>query len=605
MPPTEHKLRAMKDQDDSIIPVTKPEDDVMDVLAEFETGLESLKALYVQRQKLQTRIREHEDQCKQREAAVAQRAAEIERAAQEQVQRMAELDAAKAALEQREKELSVARDAFKKQEAQSAKASEDAAGAKAKVLEEQAKKLAKEAEAIAKLTGSMNAHAQELEDARAAMKQEQQARQAERSQVELLRKQAEEQRAALESQEGHNRELAARVEAMGKQLDQAKQEALKYAQHAAQLESASSDGSAKSSQALAKANDALAKADARAEALQNKLTAIQAEFEAFKEQAERQAAAAKPLMPASTASMLRRRQRLKVYRDLVREQSLKVRRASDAIKKKVEACEQLLGQRSELAAIRDRVLEGERRLQRRRAGGRSVVTLLCALASFAIVAGLSWTAAREVAPATYMANSTIKAEGRGRDLNKAELDEWTNFHNSLLNDPMFHESAADRFKRAGYATLGTPEAVAQLIRNDFSSESNKPGEMQLHLKGQGSERTQHTLETFTAALASHANSQLQKRVDGGVTAVSAPASSDDEPLDNTRMLYFGGILMIGVVVCVTFVVALWKRLARAKTDFEQDTVVSDALDNPKWAAFAAAAAAQQGSMSVKNKAARE
>src|SRR5215471_6758200 len=47
MPPTEHRLQAMKEQDDSIIPVTKPEDDVMDVLAEFETGLESLKALYV------------------------------------------------------------------------------------------------------------------------------------------------------------------------------------------------------------------------------------------------------------------------------------------------------------------------------------------------------------------------------------------------------------------------------------------------------------------------------------------------------------------------------------------------------------------------------
>src|SRR5262245_32630948 len=104
MPPTEHKLHAMKDQDDSIIPATKPEDDVMEVLSEFETGLESLKALYVQRQKLQTRIRDQEEQCKQREAAVAQRAAEIERAAQEQVSRMKELDAAKAALEQREKE---------------------------------------------------------------------------------------------------------------------------------------------------------------------------------------------------------------------------------------------------------------------------------------------------------------------------------------------------------------------------------------------------------------------------------------------------------------------------------------------------------------------
>jgi len=64
------------------------------------------------------------------------------------------------------------------------------------------------------------------------------------------------------------------------------------------------------------------------------------------------------------------------------------------------------------------------------------------------------------------------------------------------------------------------------------------------------------------------------------------------------------ILMVGVGLGGAFVIGLWKRLARAKTDFEQDTVVSDALDNPKWAAFAAAAAAQQGSMALKNKAAR-
>ena len=90
-----------------------------------------------------------------------------------------------------------------------------------------------------------------------------------------------------------------------------------------------------------------------------------------------------------------------------------------------------------------------------------------------------------------------------------------------------------------------------------------------------------------------------------MTAVSLPAASGTEPLDNTRMIYFGAILMGGIVVCLIGLVALWRRLAGAKTAFEQDEVVTGAIDNTKWAAFTAATAAQMGSSGVKNKAARE
>jgi chemotaxis protein histidine kinase CheA len=621
MPPTDQR-RATDAQTESAVPAAQPGDDIMDVLSEFETGLESLKALYSQRQRLQSRIREQEDQCKQRETAVAQRAAELERVSQEQQKKAAEVD---------------------------------------RVSQEQQKLAA------------------ELEESRRQFAKDQEVRQQEWGQIEVVRAQS---AAAAAAHEAKSKELTARIESLGQQLEQAKSEATRYAQHAAKLESGNGEADAKARDAAARATkseqelrsqtdhlnariaeletkwtheksnaaqlsaalvkhqadaaelekvvgelkarfkdevgsqdevrkqlesaeDSLAKANSRAETLQTKLTALLAEVAAFKEQAEKQPKNSKVLMPASTASILRRRQRLKLYRDLVREQSLKVRKANDALKKKIETCEQVLAQRSELAMIRDRVLEAERRLQRRAAGNRSVVTLLCTLAVVAVLAALSWTLAREVAPATYMATSAIKADGRSRELNRAELEEWTSFHTAMLKDPMFHEAAADRFKRAGFAKLGTPEAVAELIRNDVSSESPNPGELQLHLKATGQDRTQRTLETFTAALASQANAQLTKRIDGGVTAVSLQATVAGEPLDNTRMLYFVGILMMGMTACIVFVAALWKRLSRAKTAFEQDEVVSNALDDTKWAAFAAAAAAQQGSMAVKNKAARE
>jgi hypothetical protein len=122
--------------------------------------------------------------------------------------------------------------------------------------------------------------------------------------------------------------------------------------------------------------------------------------------------------------------------------------------------------------------------------------------------------------------------------------------------------------------------------------------MELHLKGQGSDHTQRALETLTAAVTSHANALQQQRIDGGVTVVSLAAASGNEALDNTLMLYFVGILLVGMTVCIAFLVALWRRLAGAKTAFEQDDIVNQALDNNKWAAFVAVTAAQQGSAAV-------
>ncbi len=187
---------------------------------------------------------------------------------------------------------------------------------------------------------------------------------------------------------------------------------------------------------------------------------------------------------------------------------------------------------------------------------------------------------------------------RNRELNEAELNEWTHFHLGLLTDPRFHETAADRFKRAGFPKLSTPAAVAEMVRDDLTTEEAAPGEMELHLKGQGSDHTQRALETLTAAVTSHANALQQQRIDGGVTVVSLAAASGNEPLDNTLMLYFVGILLVGMTVCIVFLVAMWKRLAGAKTAFERDDIVNQALDNNKWAAFTAAAAAQQGTAAV-------
>lgn len=282
----------------------------------------------------------------------------------------------------------------------------------------------------------------------------------------------------------------------------------------------------------------------------------------------------------------RRRRRLSLVQKLSRERTTKLRKAGEALTTRFEQCEQVLAQRAELAGIRNRLIDAERRQQRAKATSKVGVVMLCAVAILAILGGLSYALAREVAPSTFIASSQIAADGRGRELSLAELEEWQRFHEGLLKDPMFHQAAAERFRRQGMGDLGSPSAVANLVREQLSIESIRAGQMDLHLKAAGSERTRRTLETLTAALAGEANAAQQRRIDGGVTNVSRAAATGDAPIDNTRMIWALVIMGAAAMVILCVSIGLWRKLARAKTSFEMDGQLEAALEDAKWSEFA-------------------
>ncbi len=286
--------------------------------------------------------------------------------------------------------------------------------------------------------------------------------------------------------------------------------------------------------------------------------------------------------PPAFASLERRRKRLRVYRDLVRKQAIKVRKAGEAVKRRYEQTDQILSQRAELAAARNKVLEQERRLSSNKAVSRAAVFVLCAVTILGLLGGMSWAVSREIAPATFEATSVVKAEGRDRELSEAELHEWQKFHEETLADPRFHEAAAERFRRQGDPALSTPAAVTELVTTRVTTESNADGELRIRLKGKGAEPTARTLETLTAALLSYANSGNGRRVDGGASVAAQTATAGAEPIDKVRTLYalamFAGASLLALV-CTIFV---WKRLAGAKTAFEQDTEIEAVLDEKRW-----------------------
>jgi hypothetical protein len=279
----------------------------------------------------------------------------------------------------------------------------------------------------------------------------------------------------------------------------------------------------------------------------------------------------------------RRRERLRKYRSAVREQASKVRKASEIVKKRYDQAEQVLSHRAELAAIRERVIDAERRSQAGRARTRASQIMFFAVTIIAILGGMSWAISSQVAPAAFMAEATLSADGRGRELLAAELDEWESFHEGVLKDPLFHEAAAERFKRLGLMQLGTPVAVRDVINTSITTDNSRPGELRIRMIGAGAARTERVMEAFTAAFASYSNSLQQKRIDGSATKVLKAAQVSGEPIDNTRTYYALGIMGAGLLVVFAAAYALWSRLARAKSSFEMDQQVASALVGTQWA----------------------
>lgn len=280
--------------------------------------------------------------------------------------------------------------------------------------------------------------------------------------------------------------------------------------------------------------------------------------------------------------LARRRERLAKYRFAVRQQADKVRKGQAALRKRFEACEQLLAQRAELSAAHAAITEYQRKMQRRRASSGVAVAALCSTLSLAVLAGLSWAVSREITPGTFAVSTTLTADTHGRDFSGAELGEWQRFHEELVLDPRFYERVAQRMQRRGITSLAQASAVAERLRTDFSVSSSKNGEINLELRGKGAQKTERELDTIASTLASEANAARGERADGASTSPPTPAKASSRPLDHTQMFTAGGIFGGGTLVGVILGSLAWRRLASAKTRFEEDATISQTLDEKNW-----------------------
>lgn len=338
----------------------------------------------------------------------------------------------------------------------------------------------------------------------------------------------------------------------------------------------------------------IAEANAKAREHEEKLAALEKELAAARTLHAKQQhtierlSSAKPGAAASGVTSSLRRKRLARYRSILREQVDKVRRASEVLAKRFEQCEQVLALRAEVMAAKRQVENAHAKVQRQAGTKRAAALTLYCILILGTLAALSWAAVNQIMPGTFAATTELAADGRGRDLSDAELDEWRRSLEETLADPRFIDLVADRMKKRGYDALGSGGAMKTFLASSFAHESPSPGSIKLEVRTDGRDRAARSLDIIATALASDANANRERRADGAVTLIKAPAVAGERPVNDTRPMHAGMVLGVSTLLTLGLGSFLWGRLAKAKTDFEMGSQIDQVLDEARWSEFTAA-----------------
>ncbi|MDX2018468.1 MAG: hypothetical protein SFY95_12625 [Planctomycetota bacterium] len=279
-----------------------------------------------------------------------------------------------------------------------------------------------------------------------------------------------------------------------------------------------------------------------------------------------------------------RRARLSRARKLVREQNKKIQKAGEALRGRLEQCEQILAQRAEVIGAINAVRDAQARVRKSSASRGTAALLLSVCVAFALSAAFAWALAGRLTPGMFAARVKLVAENKDRDLTAGEKSSWSADHVRMVRDPGFLNTTAERMRRRGIASLAEPADLLRFMDQRVDAQSAEPGVLTLELREEGADRAQRTLDTIASALASESNATRDRRSDGAVTAVSAAAEVVAGPLDQQRLITAGMIFAGLTLVLGAGTLVFWSRLRKAKDQFERDASVASVMDADRWPA---------------------
>ncbi len=549
--------------------------------AELDRRREEANAREVSLQTFAAAIRERELGIEAREAASATTASELAARAEALSQQADALNEAKQALAQ---ESARAKDELESTRAEAFRAltaaeeMQKAAQAEAARAQESATKAEHESQASREAMAQAASQVAEL-----------------RESLTRVTSERDDQQRAFATRETQQREaeqaLAQRLEAEKARADRL-EAALAEARHLLTVQPAiepKPEASAESQRAI---EDARAEASAAASQVENLLRTIESRDDAIRstaaQVAELQAMIDVATQPAAAprldevdeptteahrehaARVALRQQRLERYKHLLQQQTAKIVKAKAAIQKRANECEQILAQRGKIAEGMEALAQQKRVLDARAAKSGAAAIAAYTMVSLAMIAGLAWGVARQMAPATFAARAEIGADGGSRDLSPDELAAWSTAHLALVKDPQVAAAAAENFARRGMNDLGTASAVKTHVADRLYAQADSPHTIVLEHRAAGSERAARELETFLSAYLALANAQRETRGDGASTVITGTPAAGAEPLDSARMTYAAGIAGGGLMLALTVGLGGYRVLARAKARVERD-----------------------------------
>lgn len=277
-----------------------------------------------------------------------------------------------------------------------------------------------------------------------------------------------------------------------------------------------------------------------------------------------------------------RRERLDRVKMILRVNSDKVRRATEALRDRYDQCEKVLLKRSELVEAYQAVADAQKKLAKREARSGTLLGLSGLGLLLMMIAGLSWFVAGQVTPGTYASRVTVAARAGERVMTTDDLASWQGYIEGLVSDPQFIEQAAQRMKRRGIESLAIPGTLGAHMSESLDVIAAEPGKVELEYRGHGAANTQRVLDTYALTLTAQANASRARRLDGALTSITDPATIGDAPLDTTRVETAGMIFGGSSAATLLFGGIFWRRLAKLKANFERDSRVEPLFDEDSW-----------------------
>ena len=241
--------------------------------------------------------------------------------------------------------------------------------------------------------------------------------------------------------------------------------------------------------------------------------------------------------------------------------------------------QRLESQRKELSQVREFLSRSEQQMIRRWARPRSMAIVGWVMILAAVCSVGSWYGVQELVPISGAASVELRATPRdGSTLSDSKAESWAKWHEALATDPVFLQVISKRLAARGINPAGGEPAVATMLLDDLSFESDGPGRLRLVLTGADRRLLAPTLDVVATTMASESARQAPRRDDGARASLKGDQSGSFEGgyaaliggAVSAEVLTVTGLIAVGALVTsMLFVGLVYLVLARAKRVFEE------------------------------------